>query len=52
MLLHTCGNGNAMVVANTVEPEDYRMGERVANKEGSPPYKRGASSYLYEEKNC
>ena len=49
MLLHTCGNGNAMAIANAVELEGCRMGERVANKEGSPPYKRGASGYLYEE---
>ena len=49
MLLQTCGKGNAMIVANAMELEGYRMGERVANKGGSPPYKRGASGYPYEE---
>ena len=31
MLLHTCGNGNAMAIANAVELEGCRMGERIAN---------------------
>lgn len=39
-----------MAIAKAVELEGCRMGERVANNEGSPPYKRGASGYLYEEK--
>lgn len=38
-----------MAIAKAVELEGCRMGERVANNEGSPPYKRGAPDCLYEE---
>lgn len=38
-----------MAIANAARLKGCRMGERVANKEGSPPYKRGASGYLYEK---
>lgn len=32
MLLHACGNGNAMAIANAVELEGCRMGGRVAKQ--------------------